>query len=131
MLKSATRSAIRSYQLHDLLLSFLISDPLLSCVAPLNAHQVDENLRRVRGLHQEVQAGVSELQLPQVDFEHLRNLLDSANQEGAAMVSDLCLTGALCDMERHGVITILDDSFELLLVCGFLIEFIRRCGGTC
>jgi hypothetical protein len=48
---------------------------------------VDENLRRVRGLHQEVQAGVSELQLPVVDFEHLQNLLDSVNQENTAQVA--------------------------------------------
>jgi hypothetical protein len=50
---------------------------------------VDENLRRVRGLHQEVQAGVSELQLPVVDFDHLQNLLDSVNQENTAQVVDL------------------------------------------
>ena len=51
------------------------------------AVQVDENLRRVRGLHQEVQAGVQELQLPSVDFSSLQHDLDSINQESAAAVS--------------------------------------------
>lgn len=48
--------------------------------------QVDENLQRVQRLHQEVQAGVSELQLPSVDFDHLQNQLDCINQENTAQV---------------------------------------------
>lgn len=40
----------------------------------------------MRGLHQEVMAGVTELQLPSVDFDRLQNLLDAINQECTAQV---------------------------------------------
>ena len=49
---------------------------------------MEENLRRVRLLFAEVQAGVQELALPNVDFDNLQHHLDNIAQENAAQVSD-------------------------------------------
>jgi len=54
---------------------------------------VEENLRRVRLLFAEVQAGVRELALPNVDFDNLQHHLDNIAQENAAQVSE-----NLCDV---------------------------------
>lgn len=61
-------------------------------IAPL---QVEENLRRVRLLFAEVQAGVQELALPNVDFDNLQHHLDNIAQENAAQVS-VCIYFVSC-----------------------------------
>jgi len=61
---------------------------------------VDENLRRVHSLYEEVQAGVRELTLPQVDFDSLQHHLDSIAQENAAQVTVVCCAGS----RTYGVI---------------------------
>ena len=48
---------------------------------------MDEDLKRVKGLHEEVAAGVRELILPNVDFARLQDLLDAISQENTAMVT--------------------------------------------
>jgi len=57
---------------------------------------VEENLRRVRLLFAEVQAGVRELALPNVDFDNLQHHLDNIAQENAAQVSESCLCFCYC-----------------------------------
>eukprot|EP01032_Pedospumella_encystans_P013316 gene13316-15338_t len=49
-----------------------------------NHKKVEDNLRRVRLLFAEVQAGVQELALPNVDFDNLQHHLDNIAQENAA-----------------------------------------------
>ncbi len=52
---------------------------------------MEENLRRVRLLFAEVEAGVRELALPNVDFDNLQHHLDNIAQENAAQVREACL----------------------------------------
>ncbi len=47
---------------------------------------MDENLKRVHSLYEEVQAGVRELTLPAVDFDSLKHHLDNLEQENTAQV---------------------------------------------
>ena len=78
--------------------------------------QVEENLRRVRLLFAEVQAGVQELALPNVDFDNLQHHLDNIAQENAAQVSDCdCFVSSLCPVGVN-----IGMGFFLLYVCALL-----------